>query len=511
MAPLLVDGPADLAPAAVLAVADGARLELSSALLERLAGSRAATVRVLDAGGPVYGVSTGLGGQAHLAVGAAEQPAFQGDLMIARSVGTAPWLDRHSARAAIVTRLRTLLAPEVGASPALVAALAAVLDAGLHPAVPATGNGAAGEIIPLAHLGAFLSGRGEGLSRSGDVGPALAVLGDAGLAPYRFAAKEGVAFLQGVPVATGRAVLLGAASRLLAAQSLTVAAAEITLVRAPRDPYHPALARGDAELGGVLGVLRSLVGPEPAPRSLQAPVSFRVVGPAVATLLRAVSHLDEAVQRALDGVTTSPALVDGRFLGTAGFDGFDLAAAADAVRLAVLHLAETGSARLHRLLDPRVTGLSTQLSAEPGRQSGLVALHKRAVGLVHEARRTSAPASLGATETSLGQEDVQSFALEALQAAHGSLAVLRDVTACELVAVHQARLLGETLPTGSDRLTMALRRAFVDVPDGVADRPPGQDVATVTGVLETGPGRGWAEELVAEIRDSPSHVPPTMP
>lgn len=521
-----VSVPADLGPAAVLAVADGARLELTGALLGRLAVSRAATVRALEESGPVYGVSTGLGGQAHLAVGAVEQPAFQGDLMLARSVGTAPWLDRRSVRAAIATRLRTMLEPEVGASPDLVCALAAVLEADLHPALPATGNGAAGEIIPLAHLGAFLTGRGEGLSPccdscsgdsrspswrsdacSGFTRPADELLREAGLAPYAFAAKEGVAFLQGVPVATALAVLLSDATRLLAAQSLTVAAAEITLVRAPRDPYHPALARGDVELARVLDVLRSLVGAEPTPRSLQAPVSFRVVGPATAHLLRTVRHLDEAVMRALEGVTTSPALVDGSFLGTAGFDGFDLGAAADAVRLAVLHLAETGTARLHRLMDPRITGLPAQLSAEPGRQAGLVALHKRAVGLVHEARRSSAPASLGAAETSLGQEDVQSFALEALRAADRSLSVLRDVTAGELVAVHQAGVLDETLTTGSARLKMVLHKAFEELPSEADDRPPGPDVTSMLRVLDA----GWGAGLLDEDLNAPSHSAPAVP
>jgi histidine ammonia-lyase len=502
-----VDTPTDLGPAAVLAVADGARVVLSRGLLGRLAVSRADTVRALTGSGPVYGVSTGLGGQSHLAVGAAEHPAFQDDLMLGRSVGSAPWLDRRSVRAAVATRLRTLLAPEAGVSPGLAQALVTVLDADLHPALPATGNGSAGEIIPLAHLGAFVTGRGDGLGRSGDLLPAVDLLRGAGLRPHRFAAKEGVAFLQGVPVAAAQAVLIGAATRLLAAQALATAAAEITLVRAPRDPYHPALARGDDELAQVLGVLRSLVGTEPAPRSLQAPVSFRVVGPALAHLLRAVTRLDEAVVRALDGVTTSPALVDGRFLGTSGFDGFDLAAAADGVRLAVLHLAETGTARLHRLLDPRVTGLAAQLSAAPGRQTGLVALHKRAVGLVHEARRASAPASLGATETSLGQEDVQSFALEAMRAAEAALQVLRDVTASELVAVHQAAVLDETLPIGSERLRTVLHKAFEDLPRRADDRPAGPDVAALMRALHV----GWAHDLAGAMCDASSHHSPPTP
>lgn len=504
---VLVRAPADLDPAAIAAVADGARVELSPGLLQRVEVSRDATLAALAEAGPVYGVTTGMGLQSGLAVGAAEQPSYQNDLMLARAVGTAPWLDRRTTRAVLAARLRTLLDPETGVSPALALALVAVLDADLHPAVPAQGNGAAGEIIPLAHLGGFLTGTGDALDPDGRPVPASEALARAGVAPYVFGAKEGVAFLQGVPVATARAVLLAGDARLSARQALAVAAAEIALVRAPRDPYDAALARGDVLLGAVHAELLRLAGGEPSPRMLQAPVSFRVVGPALAHLLRSVGQLEESVRRSLAAVSTSPALVDGRFLGTAGFDGFDLAASTDAVRLAVLHLAETGTARLHRMLDPRVTGLAPQLSGEPGRQAGLVVVHKRAVGLVHEARRTSAPASLGATETSLGQEDVQSFGLESAESLHRALGVLRDVTGCELLAVHRAMLLGPGLPRGSEALQLVLRKASEVIDDETTDRPFGRDVAAIAFVL----GVGWAHDVLTATPDAASHPAPEAP
>ena len=272
------------------------------------------------------------------------------------------------------------------------------------------------------------------------------------------------------------------------------------MVRAPRDPYVAALVRGDAVLAAVHADLLRLAGDEEVPRMLQAPVSFRVTGPAIAHLPRSARHLEDAVDRSLAAVSTSPALVGGRFLGTAGFDGFDLAAAADGVRLAVLHLAETGAARLHRMLDARVTDLAPQLSAAPGRQAGLVVVHKRAVGLVHEARRTSAPASLGAMETSLGQEDVQSFGLESAQALHHALAVLRDVTACELLAVHQAMLLGPDRPRGSERLQLVLRKASEVLSDQVTDRHFGRDVRAIANVL----GVGWAHDVLHAPADAAS-------
>jgi histidine ammonia-lyase len=496
-----VDQPTDLGPDAIRAVAGGARVELAAALLDRLAASRAATLDALDTSGPVYGVTTGMGLQSHVAVGTTDRPAHQDDLMLARSVGGAPWLDHRTARAVLATRLRTLLDPETGASPGLARALVALLDADVRPAVPVHGNGAAGEIIPLAHLGALLTGAGDARDAAGATVPASRALARAGVAPYTFGAKEGVAFLQGVPVATACALLLAQDARLAAVQALTVTAAEVALVRAPRDPYAAAVVRGDDVLARVHAALRDLAGAEPAPRMLQAPVSFRVTGPAVAHLLRAADALEAAARRALDGVTTSPALVDGRFLGTAGFDGFELAAGLDAVRVAVLHLAETGTARLHRLLDPRVTGLSPQLSGAPGRQTGLVAVHKRAAGLVHAARRTSAPASLGATETSLGQEDVQSFGLEASAALHDALDVLRDVTSCELLAVHRATLLDEDLPTGSGTLQMVLHQASEHLPTGVEDRPFGRDVGVIRHVL----GVGWAYDVAPSVLDTASH------
>lgn len=474
-----VSSPADLDADAVLRVADGEDVLLDDALLGSLDTARSELLAALEGAAPVYGVTTGMGLLSHLAVGAEEQQAYQDDLMLARAVGAEPWLDPRTTRAVVAVRLRTLLDPEVGVSSGLAGALVRLLDRD-DVQVPSRGNGAAGEIIPLAHLGLALR------------------------ASYSFGAKEGVAFLQGVPVATARAVLLAADARLLAWQALVTAAGSVALARAPRDPYDAALSRGDDLLGRVQAVLRDLAGEEQAPLMLQAPVSFRVAGHTTAALLRAAEALDASVGRALAGVTTSPALVDGRFLGTAGFDGFDLASAMDGVRLSVLHAAEVGTARLHRLLDPRVTALSPQLSAEPGRQAGLVTVHKRAVGLVHESRLSAVPASIGTMETSAGQEDVQSFGLHAAAELDRSLAVLRDVTACELLALHQARLLDHTPPRGSERLQLVLHKASEHVSRDANDRPFGADVTTIAHGLRV----GWAYDEVSHALDAASHSGP---
>jgi histidine ammonia-lyase len=191
-------------------------------------------------------------------------------------------------------------------------------------------------------------------------------------------------------------------------------------------------------------------------------------------------------------VTDSPAFLDGQFVGSAGFYGYDLAVHLHGMTVALIGVAELCTARLHRLMDPAVTGLNAQLSAEPGPQAGLTAVHKRAVGVAHELRRQAVPAVIGPVETSGGQEDTQSFSLEAAQACRIALEGVTEVLACELLAVHQARRLAAARPDAA--LPAALRAALdaltADLPASVADRPFGRDVETLRDRLGDASGAG---------------------
>jgi histidine ammonia-lyase len=151
----------------------------------------------------------------------------------------------------------------------------------------------------------------------------------------------------------------------------------------------------------------------------------------------------------------------------------------------VLHAAEVGASRLHRLLDPAFTGLPAQLSADPGPQAGLVAVHKRAVGEVH-AQTPVAFTALGTHETSRGQEDVQSYAHEAVERLRPAVAAARTVVACELLAVHQAQALAPGRQPGSDELRAALSQVAEVVPGTTEDRVWGDDLTAITALLEAG-------------------------
>lgn len=446
-------------------------IELAPALLDRLAAIRADALHTLASGRPVYGVNTGMGNLSKVRLSEDEQRIHQRNLLLGRAVGGPPWLPPDEARAVLIGRLRTFLTGDAAVSVGLIQQLVALINSGHTPEIPAEGAGSAGEIIPLAHAAGPLVGLGRLNGPSGLV-PA------AGLLPaFELGSKEGIALLAGIPGATGRAALHATRVHRLADTLTAVAAAGIAVVGANRDPYREAVGRADDELTAELARLRDLAGPEPDPRSLQAPVSFRVAAHVLAHVRRTLQNLDAAVDRAFDGVTDSPAYLDGEFVGTAGFHGIDLTAHCDHLTAALAHAAEVSTARLHRLLDPAVTGLQAQLAREPGPQAGLVAVHKRAVATTHQLRRLTLPTAISTVETSNGQEDVQTFSWEAVGNLAEAIRLTRETTACELLAVrHAYALSSRPIPTPLQPLLQAVDAA---VPPIQSDRPFGQDLTNL--------------------------------
>jgi histidine ammonia-lyase len=461
----------------VRAVAAGRRVSIAPDLLASVQQRCEQARQALGDGRTVYGVNTGMGALSAVHLTEQQQREHQRNLMLARATGGPPWLSPPEVRAIITVRLLTFLSGDAGVSAALCLRLVDALNHDITPAIPRAGTAAAGEIIPLAHAFGPLVGIGQVLRPDGTAVRADEALSHRGLAGFSLGPKEGIALIQGVPGATGLSVLrLGEAAALTSLMT-AAAALSIAVIRAPRDPYRAACARGDDVLAEVLSELRAAAGEDPSPRSLQAPVSFRVAGPVLAQVHRAAAQLEAATRRALTGVTDSPAYLDGQFTGTAGFHGIDLSAHCDLLTAALCHAAEVAAARLHRLLDSAVTGLPAQLAREPGPQAGLTPVHKRAAGEVHTARGLATATATGLIETSGGQEDVQSFAWEATGKLRNALRHARAVTACELLAGYQAAALSGLPPPAGSRTLLDWLADLV--PPIEEDRPFGQDIERI--------------------------------
>src|SRR5262245_45428526 len=178
----------------------GRRVEIGESAQGAMQRARA-VVDVVVAGGDaapaVYGVNTGFGALAEVRISAAEVTRLQQNLVRSHAAGVGTPLPRDVVRAMMLLRAAVLATGRSGARGVCCERLCQLLDAGVHPVIPARGSvGASGDLAPLAHLA--LGMIGEGLAEyRGETLPAAEALRRAELAPLTLEAKEGLTLLNG--------------------------------------------------------------------------------------------------------------------------------------------------------------------------------------------------------------------------------------------------------------------------------------------------------------------------
>ena len=461
-------------------------------LLAAVRDRRGALLAHLDSGASAYGVNTGLGYLADRPVEPVDQGAFQRSILAGRAAGTGPPLSEPVVRGAMLLRLTGFLSGHAGVTAELCGFLAERLNDGWYPVVPGGPSGAAGEIVPLAHLFRTLVGDGFALI-DGQVVPAASAFAARGIAPYELAAKEGIALINGAPLAPALAVPLALRARALLDHATLAGALAVALTRATARPYVPRVGRlkGDPGQEAVHRRLTALLG-EGALRQEagQAPVSLRVIPQVHGAAADQLGHLDGQLERELRAVTDSPVFLPAAgdepagMYSTGNFHAQALTLLLDAVAIAFTQVLNLVEKRLHRLLDARFSGLPDQLAPDPGRQSGVVILHKQVIGLAAQARMLAAPATIHAADASAGQEDIQAHTMLAARQLGGVLEALELALAHELVALRQARYLtGAPLPEPLERAVALVAGV---VPEVAEDRALAGDVERARELVASG-------------------------
>ncbi|MGC1984789.1 MAG: aromatic amino acid ammonia-lyase, partial [Candidatus Cybelea sp.] len=174
---------------ALEAAALGARVGISAAARERVQRARDFVDRQFAAGDRIYGVTTGFGRLANIAVAPADAAELQLNLVRSHAAGTGAPLPIPVVRAASVLRANSLSAGHSGVKPETVDLILGMLENGVTPVVPSQGSvGASGDLAPLAHMTLALIGEGE-CYYGGERMPSAVALERAGLKPISLGAK----------------------------------------------------------------------------------------------------------------------------------------------------------------------------------------------------------------------------------------------------------------------------------------------------------------------------------
>src|SRR6195256_1322659 len=134
----------------------GRRVEIGERAQSAMQQARAVVDTVVasgDAAPAVYGVNTGFGALAQGRISADQVAAPPQNLVRSHAAGVGTPLPRDAVRAMMLLRAAVLATGRSGARPVCCERLCELLNAGVHPVIPARGSvGASGDLAPLAHL-----------------------------------------------------------------------------------------------------------------------------------------------------------------------------------------------------------------------------------------------------------------------------------------------------------------------------------------------------------------------
>ncbi len=240
MSAIRLDG-RSLTRADVAAIADGAPVLLAPEALQRVARAADFLAEKVTAEEPIYGVNTGFGSNADKLLGARRarddlpggnpepndrtlMEELQHNLVITHAVCVGEPFPEAVVRAMLGIRINTLLRGHSGIRVSTLESLAAMLNRGVIPVIPAKGSvGASGDLAPLSHLAIVLLGSGEAFFQGERLSGAEAMR-RADIAPVRLSFKEGLALNNGTTqmLALG-ALALNRIERLIRSADLAAA------------------------------------------------------------------------------------------------------------------------------------------------------------------------------------------------------------------------------------------------------------------------------------------------
>lgn len=457
------------------------QLVLGEVAQARIRDGHRLLIERIEAGQPIYGVTTGLGAAVDTARDHTDAD-FQRYIPLGRAAGVGRVANRAEVRAILLARLAGIAQGRSGMSPALVATLLSLLNRGVHPEIPLTGSLGESDLAPLAHVGLALLGKGW-VEYRGTRYPASEVARRLELPSPAFAGKDGLALVSANAASVGLAALMLGEARQALGGMLAALAMTCEGLRANLSPFQPqvvSLRPVPQQAEQASSLLRLLEGgaltrPGPA-RRLQDPLSVRCGVAVHAAAADAWQHVYRLVNIELAGAGDNPALIAEHALlaPTANFDSTHLALACEGLGLALARLAACSAERVSTFMSCASTGLPRFLGRQPG-QAGLVSLQRTAAALLAEIGQLANPLPAYCMPVAERVENYSGQALACVEKTRALCEKLRLLAAVELLVAAQAIDLHGALELGqgTGQLHASLREQVATL---YQDRPLAADI-----------------------------------
>lgn len=468
--PILLDGNS-LTINDAEAIGHGARVLIARASKKQVELARRTVLNAIKLGEPVYGVNTGFGVLSQCSIDPSQLLTLQKNLLLSHAAGWGDPLPLDETRLAVVLRLNILLKGYTGVRFRLCQAMQKLLDADILPYIPEVGSvGASGDLAPLAHLALPLIGQGMA-HYGGKIMAASEALRLAKLRAIHLTEKEGLSLVNGTQIMLAVGTLAVIKAKKLAVLADNIAALSAEALLASTTPFDERIHEARGQLGqkkSAETIRSALTGSflynlDRTSLRLQDPYSIRCAPQVHGASYDALYFCLDIIQRELNGVTDNPLVfsADEAIISAGNFHGQVLALPFDYSCMAAAELGNISERRLELLLNPAFSGLTPFLTANPGLESGYMAMQYLAASLVSSNKILTHPASTDSIPGNCGIEDHVSMGMTAAIKLRKIVSNLRAILACELLAACQALDLravsASMLGEGSRQLYTALR------------------------------------------------------
>jgi phenylalanine ammonia-lyase len=229
-------------------------LTIQEEILQRVEESCDYIADAVKSGTPIYGVTSGFGGMAHIAIAPEQAAELQNNLIWYHKAGTGQKLPLADVRAAMLLRVNSHIYGASGIRLELLKRIITFLNAGVTPHVYEFGSiGASGDLVPLSYITGTLVGLDSRytVDFNGETVDAPTALARLGLEPIELLPKEGLAMMNGTSVMTAIAANCIHDTKVLLNLSLGVHALAIQGLYGTNQSFHPFVHQHKPHIGQI--------------------------------------------------------------------------------------------------------------------------------------------------------------------------------------------------------------------------------------------------------------------
>ena len=422
------------------------QIELSPAAKQKIKANRKfLEKKIAEPGARYYGINTGFGALCDVEIPADQLEQLQENLVMSHACGMGDEVKPEVIKLMMLLKIKGLSLGYSGISIETVQQLVDLYNKGIYPIVWEVGSlGASGDLAPLAHL--TLPMLGMGIVRvNGKKLKSDKALKEAGLAPIKLKAKEGLALLNGTQfMSAWGCYSIIEAERVAKLADLT-AAISVDAFFGELAPFHPAIQQvrnHSGQIESAANVLQFLKGSQISKQpknNVQDPYSFRCVPQVHGAVKLAIKQVHEVFEKEINAVTDNPLIFEKENLILSGgnFHGEPLAIGLDYLGIAMSELASISERRTFQLISGK-RGLPKFLVEDSGLNSGLMIPQYTAAAIVSMNKQLATPASVDTITSSDGQEDHVSMGANAAVKTYKIVYNIEKVLAIEFMTAMQA-------------------------------------------------------------------------